>query len=743
MIRRLAIPEIAKKFDFTIKIAVEASDILRDLSKGKCGTIHTPLDRCHDELTKIVRSAAEQHLWPDEKESEKRKKQSKERRELFKRVHSNHRVRRIDSLRRYDKLSDYPAQKRQLVQELVLATRAHERLTREAKRLEAETVLAKMSRTSHINIRLDLCFKFLKARKRSAATACPSVTHQTLEQELLKYDRGPISNIANVDHFPMEAPPTLKEFGAALLASKSGIRPGLDQMYPEYYLSSPVLEKVTAKLMQASYLQGHAPRSWSQTSICLIPKIPRPLAYTDLRPITLSTVDYKAFAKVLLERLQSYVGNIKAYQSGFLRNRSCDDQHFVQQRILETEWNHRRTVYMLSLDFSSAFSSVNLHKLAEVLDAKNVPHFYINLIFNTCLSEETSFYWMGSTTSSKRKTVGVKQGCTIAPYLFVLILDVILERTQKELIECQQLDLYLGEANQAVSLPTLFAYADDINIFAHSLDQLNKIMTVSVPIMREYGLELNSRKCHLVRKSPVSLAATSQSASVVLGGLEIPIQKSMTVLGSTYGENMSRRQMIIARCTKAVRLFYAMRKHLISCRLSFDLLVRLYKVVIAPVLLFGLRSVSITKGNQMILMRRELHMLRSLAQLATPPKNDAEVLKVLRGRTINRRLTVGRLVYHGHVKRSAAQSLLRKAKDYSIQKKRKVGRPLFTYSKTIESDLENIMEFIDHKEWEAALHNREKLKALCERVYDVREFSGDPMPPTARLNDSFHGRVAR
>lgn len=738
---RLGIPRVAREFDAAITTAVAQSPILNNLNS----TVHwqkVPLDQCSDVLSQTVLNIAAKQLKTGMK-VKKNVKHLQERRDLFKHVHENHRVRRIDSMRHYNKLSDFPAQQRQLVHDLVQSSRAYERAKKETERSAAEEALQKMCRTSHINVRLDLCFKFLRARKRSCTASCPSVTHQILEVELSKLDHGPIPTIALTDHIPMSSPPSLSEFGAALLTSRTGISPGTNQMHPEFYHASPALQKLTAKIMFASYVQSRSPSSWSQTTVVLIPKCAKPKTLHDLRPITLSQVEYKAFARVLLSRLQDLVGEIKPYQSGFLSNRSCDDQNFAQQRVLETEWNHKRAVYMLSLDFKQAFSSVNLHKLDEVLTAKSVPRYFINLIIDTCLSEETSFIWMGTATSSQRKTIGVKQGCTIAPFLFVLVLDVILERTQKELEERHQLNLFLGEADREIELPTLFAYADDLNVFGHSLAQLDTIMTVTIPIMREYGLELNSQKCHLVRKSPVSLAMTSTSTTVCLGGLDIPIQRTMTVLGSTYSEDMCRKNMILARCTKAIRLFYAMRKHLVRCQLSFDILVRLYKVVIAPVLLFGLRSVSITKGNQMILVRRELHILKSLSQLAYPPANDAEVYKVLRGRTINRRLTVSRLVYHGHVKRAAAHGLLQKALSYRLNLNRKVGRPLFTYDKTIQNELENLMKVIDHDEWLAALNNREKLKKLCEKIYDERDYPGDPMPASTMLSDQMFGHLAR
>lgn len=741
-LKKLGVPTIAKSFDAAISDAISLSPALAKLNKTKFNWHEVPLDTCSDELAQIVRVVAEKQLKAGTKLG-KGLKRLNERRDLFKKVHANHRVRRIDSLRMYNQLSDYPAYRRHLLDDLVQASRVYQRVKKVEELAEAEEVLRKMSRTPHISARMDLCFKFLKARKRSGLIACPSVNHQSLEVELSKLDHGPIPSIAHADHIPMMKPPSIGQFETALLTTKTGVSPGLDNLYPEFYHASPVLRKLTAKLMHASFIQYRTPTSWSHTSITLIPKIPRPLGYSDFRPITLSPCAYKGFARVLLEVLQDQVGLLKAYQSGFLNNRSCDDQHFAQQRILETEWNHKRAVYMLSLDFTQAFSSINLHKLHEVLTIKKVPNFLTNMITRTCLEEITSINWMGTATSQYRKTVGVKQGCTIAPYLFVLTLDVILERAQKELMEVHQLPLYLGEADRELSLPTLFAYADDLNLFAHSVAQLDIMMTVFIPIMREYGLEFNPKKCHLVRKSPKRLTATARTPTVCLGGLIIPIQKTMTVLGSTYNEDMNRRQMILARCTKAIRLFYAMHKHLLRCQLSFSILVRLYKVVIAPVLLFGLRSVSITKSNQVILVRRELHMLRSLAKLASPPVNDAEVFTVLRGRTINRRLTVSRLVYHGHVIRAAAHGLLKKALNYRLNQSRKVGRPLFTYSKTIQNELSSLMEVIDHREWTAALHNREKLKALCERIYDQPHYSGDPMPATTRLSGPVFGHSAR
>lgn len=288
-LRLLGVPKNARAFDAAITATVAQSPRLHALAK--IVALHqVPLSQCYDDLTRIVKQVAEKQLAPDEANKKRTKKPMQERRDLLKLVHANHRIRRIDSMRQYNRLSDYPAPRRHLVLDLVQATRAYERARKEADKTEAEEALRKMSKTSHINVRLDLCFKFLKARKRSSLVACPNITHQSLDLELSKLDHGPIATVPLNDHIPMSPPPSVREYENALLAAKTGISPGLDLIHPVFYHASSHLLYLTAKLMHASYIQSCPPSSWSQTTITLIPKIPNPKSYADYRPITLSPV---------------------------------------------------------------------------------------------------------------------------------------------------------------------------------------------------------------------------------------------------------------------------------------------------------------------------------------------------------------------------------------------------------------------------------------------------------------------
>lgn len=89
---------------------------------------------------------------------------------------------------------------------------------------------------------------------------------------------------------------------------------------------------------------------------------------------------------------------------------------------------------------------------------------------------------------------------------------------------------------------------------------------------------------------------------------------------------------------------------------------------------------------------------------------------LLDGKTINRKVTVHRLRYYGHVCRRKAESLLQKAKNHKITLKRKVGRPLFTFNTTLLHDKRKFPE-ITERQWEEMWGEYSELKKITSGLY--------------------------
>ncbi|GBP65607.1 Retrovirus-related Pol polyprotein from type-2 retrotransposable element R2DM; Endonuclease [Eumeta japonica] len=119
------------------------------------------------------------------------------------------------------------------------------------------------------------------------------------------------------------------------------------------------------------------------------------------------------------------------YQAAFMRYRSTEDHIFVVRRIVDEKWKAGKPAYVLQLDIEKAFDSVDFYALYDILRTRvNTP--LANRIMS-CLKEHTSILWCAQKTQSVTKGKGVKQGCSLSPRLFIIVLDDVL-RTLEELV---------------------------------------------------------------------------------------------------------------------------------------------------------------------------------------------------------------------------------------------------------------------------------------------------------------------
>lgn len=202
----------------------------------------------------------------------------------------------------------------------------------------------------------------------------------------------------------------------------------------------------------------------------------------------------------------------------------------------------------------------------------------------------------------------------------------------------------------------ILAYADDIYVIAETIAQGQLISKILLKHLRLYGLDLNDQKSDVLVKGTASGLPTT----VPIDTLQIPIVKSLKVLGTTLTSNMHRKSAIQPRMNSAIRCFKSLLPHLSEMRASIDLLIRFYQTIFIPTLTYGLNCISITQRNMKTLMNRELLMVRDLASIADPKTPQVFFKQLLNNRTINRRVSVSRIRYFAHVIRSSPSSLILK-----------------------------------------------------------------------------------
>lgn len=351
------------------------------------------------------------------------------------------------------------------------------------------------------------------------------------------------------------------------------------------------------------------------------------------------------------------MGDLPSYQAGFLHNRSTDDHIFTMRRVCEERWRKGLPTFILSIDLRKAFDMVNTHRLGIILHSLSVPSFLIDRIVVSILHERTSIQFGGQRTGIHERTKGVKQGCPISPYLFVVVLDYVMQR-----VSCRTgIDLNL----QTFQVPFLLAYADDILIVGDSIMSLENVFAILEEELLLIGLEINDKKCCILVRDPVQHFPPFGD-TITLNQKVIKRAHVLKYLGIYISSDLDRKGTVSSRVKAAYRAFHMLLPFMQANRLPMSTLLRIYHTVIIPSALFGLKVATLTKKNRQSLRNMESHIISRLRLLARDRPVSVDPFVLLRGRTIIRKVRVHRLKYWGHINRRPAYHILRRAMNYSI-----------------------------------------------------------------------------
>ena len=136
----------------------------------------------------------------------------------------------------------------------------------------------------------------------------------------------------------------------------------------------------------------------------------------------------KVLNGVLLERMKEADDpKLRDQQAGFRRNRSCADQIASLRIIVEQslEWNSN--LYINFVDYEKAFDSVDRETMWKLLRHYGVPEKIISLIRCTFQDMSCRIAHSSQLSESFEVKTGVRQGCLLSPFLFLLVIDWIHE----------------------------------------------------------------------------------------------------------------------------------------------------------------------------------------------------------------------------------------------------------------------------------------------------------------------------
>ena len=470
-------------------------------------------------------------------------------------------------------------------------------------------------------------------------------------------------------------PPTRDEIICAIKKMKNSKAAGPDGI-PAEALKTDV--ETTADMLLPLFAkiweQEEIPTDWKDGHIIKLPKKGDLSSCENYRGITLLSVPGKVFNRILLERMRDAVDiRLRDHQAGFRQDRSCTDQIATLRIIVEQslEWNS--SLYINFVDFQKAFDSLHRDTLWQLLRHYGIPAKLTRIIKESYEGMACQVVHGGQLTRRFDVRTGVRQGCLLSPFLFLLAIDWVMRRTTDGQKDGIQWTLW----TQLDDLD----FADDLALLSHNRQQMQNKTTSLASHSSQVGLHIHPDKTKILKIN------ASSTEAVKLGDNNLEEVKSFTYLGSVINQQGGTDADVKTRIGKARASYKALkniwRSHFISSRTK----IRLFNSNIKSVLLYGAETWRTTKTTIKKVQTFINSCLRGILKIHWPVTisntdlwertNQVPAEEEIRGR---------RWRWIGHTLRKPPTNITRQALTWNPQGKRKRGRPKNSWRRDLEAD---------------------------------------------------------
>ena len=346
---------------------------------------------------------------------------------------------------------------------------------------------------------------FTKGRQFSAITHVRSHTenddwHSQLnsladEQAKLGCQKPPNNRKEDLNPIPSlmvdDSVPTLTEVVTAAKQLHNS-SPGKDGITADQLRHEEVLYSLF-ELVKECWQRRCTPPQLSQAVLCVIPKKPGAVKWTDQRGIALLNTAGKVLMRVILNRARAR--DILPEQHAFRRANGCQNATFIVKSALQQLRHCGQPAVVTFFDLAKAFDSIPRELIWETMEAYGFGTTIVQLVKELYENDEMYVKLGGRISSdyfSSRR--GIRQGDLLSPLLFNLVMDRVL-RTALDTARANHLKgipFVNGEGRRM--LLSVRAYADDLVLFSAHKAAAQRDIDTLVDALKAAGLTVNVNK---------------------------------------------------------------------------------------------------------------------------------------------------------------------------------------------------------------------------------------------------------
>ena len=472
--------------------------------------------------------------------------------------------------------------------------------------------------------------------------------------------------------------PTKAEIKKPIMTLRNGKAAGPDEIPAEAIkadMETATVTNMLHSLFSKIWEKEEVPAQWKEGIVIKLPKKGDLGDYNNYRGIMLLSEPGKVLNRVLLERMKEAVDpKLRDQQAGFRRNRSCADQIASLRIMVEQslEWNS--PLYINFIDYEKAFDSVDRETLWKLLRHYEVPEKIIALICCTYQDMSCKIAHARQLSESFEVKTGVRQGCLLSPFLFLVVIDGIIKTTTTGRNNGIQWTLW----TQLDDLD----FADDLALLSHNHRQMQDKTNCLETISAGTGLKISQKKTELKKIN------TTANTPVTFGGEPNREVDSFIYPGSAVDRQGGTDRDVTTRIGKARAAFFMLKNIWSSMEIRTRTKLRIFNSNVKSVLLYGCETWRTTKTMLQKIQTffntclRRIYNIRWLEMIP-----NEELWERAGQEPVAKQILKRKRGWIGHTLRKPASSTTHHALIWNLQGKRKRGRPRNSWRRDTKTEL--------------------------------------------------------
>lgn len=470
------------------------------------------------------------------------------------------------------------------------------------------------------------------------------------------------------------SPPTIEDVKRAVAKLKNNRAAGPDSLPSEFFKACPDLTTYIWPHIREAWMSCKFPTEWKEGVIITLPKKGDLTECRNWRGITLLNSIQKIITMIILERISPTIEkSLRNEQSGFRPNRSCVDQINTLRIILEQSAEYNSPLYLVFVDFERAFDTIKREAIWSTLEDIGIPDMFISLIKELYRDAPCKARFKGQESKAFDVNIGVRQGCTLSPVLFLLVLDTVLQQTNIE--ASNGIQWHLNQRLHDLD------YADDICLMSHTLDgiqqKLNRLQEYGIQV----GLKINTTKTKSLR------IATPNTNPLFLNGSVIEDVNKFTYLGSVISKDGGADEDVANRINRARGAYATLSKVWNSSQISKRHKVNIFNSSVKSVLLYGCETWKVTESISSKIQVFINKCLRKINRIFWPNRiSNADLLSISNQTPIAHEIRRRKWTWIGHTLRKDMSNIAKASLQWNPQGRRNVGRQKTTWRRSVEAE---------------------------------------------------------